>query len=375
MPASKPTTHLDIARATAAQQDTPDRKRFKKLLGQIDAARERLAAWQQNLPAFAAAHEAQVGPIEQRMAAARRAWAFELEQLLLSRKWSRAERETLARMVCELASADLDDPAGDPELLALHDRHADVDYASGQQQGLAEMKAIFEQVGGLDLGDEPIATPEELVRRAQEQMAQQHRDRAEAQPKQGRRKQASASEKRAEEDVRRISQTVREVYRKLAAALHPDRAAPGATPEQQDQRHDQMARANTAYEAGDLLALLSLQLQIEQVDIAHAAGVAGEQVRHFNKVLAEQLREIEAEIGEREMAFLGTYGIASAQRPHPDKLGLFLKDEVAQALAAEAGLAREQRALRGEMAMAKRYLKEQAAAYRFDDRMDGLMPF
>ena len=52
-----------------------------------------------------------------------------------------------------------------------------------------------------------------------------------------------------------------------------------------------MQRANAAYEAGDLLALLELQLQIEQVDLAHAANVAAEQVRHFNKVLAEQLRE------------------------------------------------------------------------------------
>ena len=34
-----------------------------------------------------------------------------------------------------------------------------------------------------------------------------------------------ASEKRAEEDERRVSHTVREVYRKLASELHPDRVA------------------------------------------------------------------------------------------------------------------------------------------------------
>jgi hypothetical protein len=374
MPTSKPTSALDIARAGAAQADTPERRRFTKLLGQIDAAKQRLAAWQENLPAFAAAYETQVGPIHQRLAAARRAWAFEVEQLLLSGKWSKAERATLSRLICELAAADLDGSEPDPELLALHDRHAEVDHATGQQQQLDAMKSLLEDMGGLDLGDEPVASAQELVQRAQQQMAQQREAQAQAHARPQKRRQ-SAAEKRAQEDARRVTQTVREVYRKLAAALHPDRAEPGATAEQQAQRHEQMARANAAYEAGDLLALLSLQLQIEQVDIAHAANMAAEQVRHFNKVLAEQLREIESEIAEREHAFLGTYGIAPMKRPHPDKLGGFLKEEVRDALAAEVGLAREQRTLRGDLASARRLLKQLAAEYRFEDGFGGLPPF
>jgi hypothetical protein len=238
------------------------------------------------------------------------------------------------------------------------------------------MKGLLDDMGGLDLGDEPVESAEELMQRAQQQMARQREAQAQAQaharpPK----RRQSAAEKRAEEDARRVTQTVRDVYRKLAAALHPDRAEPGATPEQLAQRHEQMSRANTAYESGDLLALLSLQLQIEQVDIAHAAHMAAEQVRHFNKVLAEQLHEIEAEIAEREHAFMGTYGIAPMKRPHPDKLGGFLKEEVRDALTAEAGLVREQRTLRGDPASARRLLKQLAAEYRFEDGFGGLPPF
>ncbi len=379
MPAAQPHTALDIARASTAAADTPERKRFAKLLQQIESARQRLAAWQENLPAFAAAYEAQVGPVNRRLAAARRAWAFEVEQVLLKGKWSRAERTTLGRLICELASANLNDPETDPELLALHDRHAEVDHATGQQQQLDEMKNMLETMGGLDLGDDPAESAEELMQRARQQLAQQTAQRlqqqqaaAQAKPQRPR---LSAAQKRAEEDARRVTQTVREVYRKLAAALHPDRAEPGATPEQQAQRHEQMARANAAYESGDLLALLSLQLQIEQVDIHKAATLAAEQVRHFNKVLAEQLREIEAEIAEREHAFMGTYGIAPMARPHPNKLGGFLKDEVREALTAELGLAREQRTLRGDPASARRLLKQLAAEYRFEDSFGGPLPF
>jgi hypothetical protein len=387
MPTHKPHSALDIARAGQAQADTPERKRFARLLGQIEAARQRLAAWQEHLPAFAAAHQAQVGPIRARLAAARRAWAFELEQLLLKGKWSKAERQTLSRLICELALADLDDPAADPERLALHDRHADVDHATGQQQQLDAMKAMLEDVGDIDLGDGPVDSFDELLQRARQQMAQRvderdrhERDRHErdgqspagAAPRPRRR---SASEKRADADAQRVSQTVRAVYRKLAAALHPDRGEPGATPEQRAQSHEQMARANAAYEAGDLLTLLSLQLQIEQVDLARAATLAAEQVRHFNRVLAEQLREIEAEIAEREMALLTSYDIEPTNRPHPEKLGSVLKDAVRAALSAEAALAHDQRTLRGDAAAVKRFLKQLAAEYRFEDSMDGPLPF
>lgn len=361
---------LDIARAAPAGAQTPERKRFAKLLAQIEAAKQRLAAWQQNLPVFAAAYDAQVRPINERLAKARRAWAFELEQLLLGgSKWSKAEKKTLARLISQLAADGLDG-ADDPELLALHDRHAGVDHASSQQQGLETVKAMMEQMVGFDLGDEPVDSPEELMRRAHEQMARQR----EQEPPPRRRRQ-SAAEKRAAEDAQRVSQTVREVYRKLAAALHPDRAEAGATAEQMAQRHEQMARANTAYEAGDLLALLSLQLQIEQVDLARAAQLEAAQVRHFNKVLAEQLAELEAEISDREMAFLGSYGIAAVKRPHPDKLGPYLKDEVQDALAAEAALAFERRTLAGDLTGARRLLKQMAAEFRFEDDLERLLPF
>jgi hypothetical protein len=132
-----------------------------------------------------------------------------------------------------------------------------------------------------------------------------------------------------------------------------------------------MQRANSAYEAGDLLALLSLQLQIEQVDVAHAAQVAASQVRHFNKVLAEQLREIEAELQEREMMFCATYGLVpDGPRLDPKRLGPLIADELRELAEAEYLLKVQQRALRGDMAGARRWLKQQRAEYRFDDQMD-----
>ena len=365
-------TSLDIA-AASPRQASPEHKRFQTLLAKIDKARQRLQAWQEQLPLFAQSHDERVSPVLAELTAARRAWAFELEALQLRKGWSKADVQTLSQMICDLCGALLDmDDEPDDELKALYNRCAEVDFDTEGQQHLDEMKALLEHVAGVDLGDGPVESVDDLMGRAHAQMAQMQDERQAAHGANTRppRKAKTAAQKRADEDAARISQTVREVYRKLASALHPDRADPGATPQQRQQRTDRMAAANSAYEAGDLLALLTLQLQIEQVDIAHAAGVAATQVKHFNKVLAEQLRELETEIDGRQHAFCASYGLMTGQRLDPAKLGLLLKDELQSLEIAKLRLGHERRVLLGDAAQAKRWLKQMRAEQRMLDRMD-----
>ena len=362
---------LDIAHATT-QPNSPEHKRFKTLLGKIEKARARLLAWQQQLPVFAQMHEAQAAPLLTELRAARRAFAFELDALHGARRWSRNDSATLSQVICDLCGAMLSEAeAPDDALKALYNRHAEVDFDSEEQQHLASMKALFETMGGIDLGDEPVASADELLRRAQQQMAGAAQAQAQAphtHPPSRKKTRQTAAQQRAEADAQRISQTVRDVYRKLASALHPDRAAAGTPASERDARTALMQRANQAYEAGDLLALLELQLQTEQIDIAHAAGIAAEQVRHFNKVLAEQLRELEAEIDGRQAAFCGSYGVLVESRINPDELGLWLQDEVRELKGALLQLKGDSRRLQGEPEQLKRLIKR----WRADERLMAL---
>ena len=375
----KRNSSLEIASAAAAggKAASPEHKRFQTLLAKIDKARERLQAWQQQLPLFAQMHEAQAVPVLAQLAAERRAWALGLEQLLLNRRWSKADTRTLTRMLCDLSGSLVEstDPP-DAEMKALYDRWADISFDEEEEEHLALMKAMLEEVGGVDLGEDAVASEEELMQRAHANMAQDHEQRQSAARSGTRpppRKNKTAAQKRAEEDEARISQTVREVYRKLAAALHPDRVAPDATLAERQRSTDLMQRANSAYEAGDLLALLTLQLQIEQVDIAHAASIAAAQVKHFNKVLAEQLRELEAEIDGRQHAFCASYGLMVQQRIDPAQLGLLMKDQLRALNIAMLRLQQERKLLSGEPVQAKRFLKHLRAEQQFEDRMDDLL--
>jgi hypothetical protein len=365
-------TYLDIARA-APRQDTPEHKRFRTLLDKIAKARERLEAWQTQLPLFAQAWSAQVAPQQAQLMAARREFAFELEALHAKVK-SRTDHETLSEMICETAGSLLDaaEPGASPdeELKALYNRHAEVDFDTEAQEDLEGMKAMLESVAGLDLGEEPATSAEELMQRAHAKMAEEgERFKSPPRPSRKQAKKTSA-QKRAEEYAQRISQTVREVYRKLASELHPDRMAPDLPEAERASRTALMQQANAAYEAGDLLTLLTLQLKTEQIDLAHAAGVAAEQVRHFNKVLAEQLRELEMEVEGREHAFCASYGLMPVSRPQPDKLAPLLKEELREIEFAQVSLAHTRRLMKGDSANIKRMLKQWRAEQRaldFDD--------
>ena len=105
------------------------------------------------------------------------------------------------------------------------------------------------------------------------------------------RQQAREARQAAEEKA--MSQTVRDVYRKLASALHPDREP---DPAERQRKTALMQRVNEAYQANNLLRLLELQIEIEQIDSAHLAGLAPERLKRYTQILRTQLQDLEVEI-------------------------------------------------------------------------------
>jgi len=86
---------------------------------------------------------------------------------------------------------------------------------------------------------------------------------------------------------------VREVFRKLASTLHPDRETDQA---ERERKTGLMQQANQAYQHNDLLTLLTLQLQTEQIDDEHLAGLPDARLAHYNQVLREQLQTLQQEV-------------------------------------------------------------------------------
>ena len=229
------------------------------------------------------------------------------------------------------------------------------------------MKDMAEAMTGLDLGDdEGIAGAAELFARLQQGLKDHAAaDEARRTAKAGQRRKSAAQQKR-EAEAQQATQSVREIYRKLASALHPDRETDAA---QREAKTAMMQRVNQAYEGNDLLALLQLQLQIEQIDESHIAQAGEQRLKHYNKVLAEQLAGLKAEVQHVEMDFRMEFGMEPGWGLDPRKLGEVLA-QTAREWRAELEKQRRELRMLADVAATRRWLKRERKQRREDDLDD-----
>lgn len=351
-------TPLNLTISAGAERPlTPAQRKFNQLVRKIEAARNELLAWQEQVPLFAQAHDQRLRPLQSEFAACHQAMVRKLDVLLARPGWTRAQRDTMRQILCNVAALLIESEDTDAtlaaEIKALYDKHADTDFDTENRESVAAMKDLFESMTGVSLGDEALETEEDLFARTEERLRAKAQEQAQEQASaRAPARRPSAAERRQQAQAEQATQSVREVYRKLASALHPDRADGEAD---RLARTALMQRVNQAYGARDLLALFALQLEIEQVDVEHLARATAGRAQHYNRVLAEQLDELQAEVQARQAAFCMDFEIDPFLRLNPHKLGLLLEREVSQQRAMLADAQRELRQL-DDPAGTKRWL-------------------
>jgi hypothetical protein len=105
--------------------------------------------------------------------------------------------------------------------------------------------------------------------------------------------------KRQQEKLEQASklaeQSLKTVYLKIAATIHPDRE-PDET--KKVEKTELLQRANEAYAAQDLFYLLKLQIQIEQNRGASQKGLSAEQMKFYQLALDLQSQKLDDQIEE-----------------------------------------------------------------------------
>jgi hypothetical protein len=310
--------------------ETKDQAAFGRLVRDIERKRAQLLQWQAYGDRFAARLRNEVEPAEEAYWLARRKLAFVFDEILLQPNLLRGkvQRAKLVQLLTDLAQGLLVERA-DAELEALHDRHSDASHADRQAQAVSATESMLESMFGVEL-DPEAKSLDELFASAESEMRSRLEQEAQSREENKRRRGGRAGEekrKASEQAAKEASQSVREVYRKLASALHPDREP---DLELRQQKTEQMQRVNQAYQAGDLLALLNLQLEIEQIDAAHLSGLPAQRLKHYVRVLREQAEELDLEIGNCILHYRQMFEFAHFGKLTPEAVDRSLSAEVAQ---------------------------------------------
>jgi curved DNA-binding protein CbpA len=238
------------------------------------------------------------------------------------------------------------------------------------------MKSMLEAMLGAELGDDiDMNSPEDLLQRAHAKMEeQQAREAAENQAREERRAKRKKSAKqlaaqaRQEAEQAQLSQSIREVYRKVASALHPDREP---DPQERQRKTALMQRANQAYGNNNLLQLLELQLELEHIDQSAINNIGEERLKHYNVILKEQLGELDQEILHVEARFRHAYRIPPFIDISPDTAVRNLTGDIAGIQQSVRDLKQDLQVFE-EIRTLKSWLKSvkrQHATLRFDEKM------
>ncbi|CAB3800651.1 hypothetical protein LMG28614_05240 [Paraburkholderia ultramafica] len=294
-------------------------KTFNSLIGQIEKRRKQLRAWEAVTPTFQQRYVNDLLPLEQTSTALQIRMVHCLDRAYGQKDLTKTERRKMAAMITALAGDLIND---DEDLKAIYNKYSPTDYDSETAAELDGMKSVLEAMLGVDLGDDlDMSSPEDLLQRTQAHIEQKQAEAAteaaarEARATRKKSPKQRAAEARAHEEQAQISLSIREVYRKLASALHPDREA---DPQERDRKTRLMQRVNEAYNKHNLLQLLELQLELEHIDQHSINSISEDRLKHYNRILKEQVRELDQEIVHVESAFRYAYGIDPFEPVSPD---------------------------------------------------------
>lgn len=356
-----PHTKSKIVRVAASPSAALSRgqKQFNKLIKNIEQERHLLQAWKDALPRYQQMYMGEFAPLLEAYDAGRGELLFTFDRVYDDPALSQNDRKKLRQMICDIASG-LVANSKDERIKQLYNKHSGGDFDAESAEENEAMRARFAEEFGIDLGaDVDFNSPDDVLeklhagaRKHLEHEQQAQKQRAARRQKRKTPKQLEKEAKQQEEE-KNVSLSIREVYRKLASCLHPDREQDEA---ERLRKTALMQRVNVAYQDKDLLKLLELQLEIEQIDQNMVNNLTEERLKYYNKVLSEQLRELQQENQGLMLSYKMRAQIDHPFEVHPDTILPDLEQDIRQ-ISLDAESVREDAVLFQDVKKLKRWLK------------------
>ena len=290
---------------------SPAQQRFNRLLARIDKLKGQMAELQALADAHRPLYHATLTPLRGRFQDMLRKMVLWLEQRLQAKGLSPAQKRIAIDVLCGLSEALA--AAGDESMRALHDKHSRYSMDDKAQDAAAGMRAMMEDVLGQSLALDESLDPLEAVIRASMAHLQQATQAEQAQRQAARaNKKPTAAQRKAEQQQEDAEIVLRKVFRQLASALHPDRER---DPAEYRRKTALMSEANAAYGRQDLMALLQIQLRIEQADSRSLSQLPEEKIESMSLLLKQQAGELEHELLTQREHVLQEFDLPSYPAP------------------------------------------------------------
>ena len=294
-----------VLRSRPGRKLTPAQRTFNRRVERVEKLRADLKRQVRRLENALDYHAAHIRPRLERITKLRKELVRALAPFLGDRRLKRkADREALEAIVSFEVEAIVAEEGklADEDLRAVFERVNGLSIEEAEREdmelALSAMEEMLDELGiDVDLsGLRPDMSDEEFAAATAEINEEFRRKAAGAEeagrnPERPRNARERAKEARVRQAEALRKKSVGSVYKRLAKVLHPD-LEPDA--ERRLQKVALMQQLTTAYHGADLHTLLSMEL--EWVEGGPAEGPTADQLKVYNDVLRDQIRDLEREI-------------------------------------------------------------------------------
>jgi hypothetical protein len=198
---------------------------------------------------------------------------------------------------------------GNEDLKILYEKYTNESFdemdAEAENATAEMMKNMMSSMFGVDFDDDAdVSDPQKMQEYMERKMEEKQ---AEAQAKKANKKKTDKQiekEEKIKEEAKNISKAARSIYTDLVKAFHPDRERDET---ERVRKTEIMKKVTQAYEDDDLFELLRLKIELQGADI-ESLTMADEQLKYYNKILKEQVRELEENLWQLRMQGSGPMG-------------------------------------------------------------------
>ena len=206
-------------------------------------------------------------------------------------------------------SQELIESNGNKELKILYDKYANEPFdkmdAKAENATAEMMKNMMSAMFGVKFDAEAdVSDPKKMQEYMEKKMQEKE---ANARAKKSNKKKTDKQiekEEKIKEEAKNVSKAARSIYTDLVKAFHPDRERDET---ERDRKTEIMKMVTQAYENDDLFELLRLKIELQGSDI-ESLTMADEQLKYYNKILKEQVRELEESLWQLRMQGTGPMG-------------------------------------------------------------------
>lgn len=273
-------------------------KQFNHRINQISKLKKEIETLEKVIPEIRSMIQKEIQPIQDRIVEARVKVVKKFDKAYSLKFFRHKEKEKLQDIILNNAY-DLIQRHGVRELEEIYNKHAETSYQEEEKlnhdmsKEMAEdmLKGLFDI--DIDLDDVNINDFDQIGQKLRDSMDKKAQQEEEKQKKRKKTKAQQAREKKMKEEAESISKTSRAVYTRLVKEFHPDKEP---DEEKRAWKTETMKRVTKAYKSDDFFGLLSLEIELMQGDAHHIGELPDTQLKHYNKILKEQIDELQMEL-------------------------------------------------------------------------------